>query len=89
MIRSELMQKIAEANPDFTQREIEAIVATFFGEITDRLAADGRVELRGSALFQPVRARRATVAIRAPAKPLPSTQNGCPISSPARKCASA
>ncbi len=51
MIRSELMQKIAEANPDFTQREIEAIVATFFGEITDRLAADGRVELRGFGAF--------------------------------------
>ena len=51
MIRSELMHKIAEANPGFTQREVEAIVTTFFEEIIDRLAADGRVELRGFGAF--------------------------------------
>lgn len=51
MIRSELVQKLIEENPDLTPRDIEAIVATFFDEITARLAADGRVELRGFGAF--------------------------------------
>lgn len=51
MIRSELVHKLIEANPDLTPRDVEAIVATFFDEITARLAADGRVELRGFGAF--------------------------------------
>lgn len=51
MIRSELVQKLIEANPDLTPRDVEAIVSTFFDEIIARLAADGRVELRGFGAF--------------------------------------
>lgn len=58
MIRSELVQKLADENPDLAIRDIEAIVSTFFDEISRRLAADGRVELRGFGAFS-TRARGA------------------------------
>lgn len=58
MIRSELVQKVADENPGLTPREIEAIISTFFDQIVDRLAADGRVELRGFGAFS-TRARDA------------------------------
>ncbi|WP_177200055.1 integration host factor subunit beta [Sphingomonas rubra] len=58
MIRSELVQKIAAKHPDLTPREVEAIVSTFFDEITDRLARGGRVEIRGFGAFS-TRARDA------------------------------
>ena len=51
MIRSELVQKLAEANPDLAPRDVESIVTTFFDEIVARLAANGRVELRGFGAF--------------------------------------
>ncbi len=51
MIRSQLVQKLADSNPGFTPREVESIVTTFFDEIVDRLAANGRVELRGFGAF--------------------------------------
>ena len=51
MIRSELIQKLSDANPDLAARDVEAIVSTFFDEISRRLAADGRVELRGFGAF--------------------------------------
>jgi integration host factor subunit beta len=58
MIRSELVQKVADENPGLSPREIETIVSTFFDQITDRLANDGRVELRGFGAFS-TRARDA------------------------------
>ena len=58
MIRSELAQKVADENPGLTPREIEGIISTFFDQIIDRLAADGRVELRGFGAFS-TRARDA------------------------------
>lgn len=58
MIRSELVQMLATDNPDLSAREIERIVDIFFEEITARLAADGRVELRGFGAFS-TRARDA------------------------------
>src|SRR3546814_3006035 len=51
MIRSELIQKLAEENPELTLQEVEKIVDLFFQEIVDRLAAGGRVELRGFGAF--------------------------------------
>ncbi|HVF95482.1 MAG TPA: integration host factor subunit beta [Sphingomonas sp.] len=51
MIRSELIQKLATEHPDLAIQDIEAIVTTFFDEITRRLAANGRVELRGFGAF--------------------------------------
>ena len=58
MIRSELVQLIAQDHPGLALRDVEAIVATFFDEISARLAADGRVELRGFGAFS-TRARDA------------------------------
>lgn len=58
MIRSELVQKIGQHNPGLNPREIELIVTIFFDEITNRLAEDGRVELRGFGAFS-TRARSA------------------------------
>ena len=51
MIRSELVQKIADANPHLGPREAERVVATILDAITDRLADGGRVELRGFGAF--------------------------------------
>ena len=51
MIRSELVQRLAEKNPELALRDAETIVAAFFDEITRRLADDGRVELRGFGAF--------------------------------------
>ena len=58
MIRSELVQKLAAENSDLSMRDIERIVDTFFDEIAKRLAAGGRVELRGFGAFS-TRARDA------------------------------
>ena len=51
MIRSELVDTLVAAHPDLTPREIEAIVTTFFDTIAQRLAENGRVELRGFGAF--------------------------------------
>jgi len=51
MIRSELIQKLAQDNTDLTLQEIERIVDLFFKEIVDKLAGGGRVELRGFGAF--------------------------------------
>ena len=51
MIRSELIQKIADDNPHLFQRDVERIVATIFDEITEALANGDRVELRGFGAF--------------------------------------
>jgi integration host factor subunit beta len=58
MIRSELVQRLAEKNPDLALRDVETIVSVFFDEITQRLAENGRVELRGFGAFS-TRARDA------------------------------
>lgn len=51
MIRSELIQKIAEENPHLFQRDVERIVTTIFDEITSALVRGDRVELRGFGAF--------------------------------------
>jgi integration host factor subunit beta len=51
MIRSELIQKIADENPHLYQRDVERIVNTIFSEITDSMADGNRVELRGFGAF--------------------------------------
>ncbi|MCD1627460.1 MAG: integration host factor subunit beta [Paracoccaceae bacterium] len=51
MIRSELIQKIADENPHLFQRDVEKIVNTIFEEITDAMARGDRVELRGFGAF--------------------------------------
>ena len=51
MIKSELIQKIAAANPHLYQRDIERIVNVIFDEIVAALARGDRVELRGFGAF--------------------------------------
>lgn len=58
MIRSELVQLLMRDNPDLSARDVERIVTVFFDEISQRLSADGRVELRGFGAFS-TRARDA------------------------------
>ncbi|MGY6632724.1 MAG: integration host factor subunit beta [Alkalilacustris sp.] len=51
MIRSELIQKIAEENTHLYQRDVEKIVNTVFDEIIEAMARGERVELRGFGAF--------------------------------------
>ncbi len=51
MIRSELIQKIADENPHLTQRDVERIVNTVFDEIIGAMSRGNRVELRGFGAF--------------------------------------
>ena len=51
MIKSELVAKLADANPHLYQRDVERIVSTIFDEITAALATGNRVELRGFGAF--------------------------------------
>ncbi|WP_292285939.1 integration host factor subunit beta [Marivita sp.] len=60
MIRSELIQKIADDNPHLYQRDVERIVNTVFEEIIDAMARGDRVELRGFGAFS-VKKREARV----------------------------
>ena len=60
MIRSELIQIIADENPHLYQRVVERIVNTVFSEITEALAKGDRVELRGFGAFS-VKSRDARI----------------------------
>lgn len=51
MIKSELIQMIADKNPHLYQRDVENIVNAILGEITEALANGDRVELRGFGAF--------------------------------------
>ena len=83
MIRSELIQKIADENPHLTQKHVEKIVNTVFDEIIEALALGNRVELRGFGAFS-VKARDSRVgrnprtgeAVDVPAKAVPFFKSG-------------
>jgi len=51
MIKSKLIQKLAEKNPHLYQRDVERIVSTIFDEISAALSRGDRVELRGFGAF--------------------------------------
>ncbi len=51
MIKSELIEKIAAANPHLYQRDVDRIVNVVFDEIVGALARGDRVELRGFGAF--------------------------------------
>lgn len=51
MIKSELILRIAEQNPHLYEQDVEAIVNTILGRISDVLAVGDRVELRGFGAF--------------------------------------
>ncbi len=83
MTKSELIQKLAEANPHLYLRDVERIVTTIFDEITDALAEGDRVELRGFGAFS-VKERgsrtgrnpRTGEAVDVPAKYIPYFKTG-------------
>lgn len=60
MIKSELVQRLAQANPHLYQRDVERIVGTIFEEIASALSRGDRVELRGFGAFS-VKTRPARV----------------------------
>lgn len=51
MIKSELVQTIADKNPHLYQRDVENIVNSILNEISSALAEGNRVELRGFGAF--------------------------------------
>jgi integration host factor subunit beta len=51
MTKSELVQRVTEANPHLYRRDVEMIVDAMFNEITAALLRGGRVELRGFGAF--------------------------------------
>ncbi len=83
MIRSELVQLLADENPQLRASEIETIVDTFFSAIIDQLASGGRVELRGFGSFS-TRSRdarqgrnpRTGASVAVPAKAVPYFKAG-------------
>jgi integration host factor subunit beta len=60
MIKSELVQRIANRNPHLYLRDVEKIVNAIFDEITAALSRGDRVELRGFGAFS-VKYREARV----------------------------
>ena len=51
MTKSELIARLAEANPHLFQRDVERIVSTIFEEIAAALERGDRLELRGFGAF--------------------------------------
>ena len=51
MLKSELIERIAEQNPHLYERDVEAIVNAILDTITSALARGGRVELRDFGMF--------------------------------------
>ncbi len=83
MIRSELIQIIADENPHLYQRDVERIVNTVFDEIVEAMARGDRVELRGFGAFS-VKSRDARIgrnprtgeAVEVEAKSVPFFKTG-------------
>ena len=51
MTKSELINKLADHNPNLQHADLERVVTTILGEITDALNEGERVELRGFGAF--------------------------------------
>ena len=51
MTKSELIQRLNQKYPHLYQRDVEVLVNTIFNEISDALAREDRVELRGFGAF--------------------------------------
>lgn len=58
MLRSELIARLAEENPDLKAEDLEKVVGVILDKIADALADGDRVELRGFGAFS-VRQRKA------------------------------
>ena len=51
MIRSELIERVAELHPHLRYSEVERVVETVFTSIGDALARGARIEIRGFGSF--------------------------------------
>jgi integration host factor subunit beta len=51
MTKSDLIKRLADANPHLFLRDVERIVSTVFEEVTQALVRGDRVELRGFGAF--------------------------------------
>jgi integration host factor subunit beta len=60
VIKSELVQRIAERNPHLYQRDVENVINAILDEIAEAMARGDRVELRGFGAFS-VKRRNARV----------------------------
>ena len=70
MTKSELIARLAAANPHLYQRDVEPIVSTIFDEISAALARGDWVELRGFGAFPATsRGSRAVLSIHQPLPP--------------------
>ncbi len=83
MTKSELILRLAEANPHLYQRDIDRIVSTIFDQIAGALARGDRVELRGFGAFSAKRRSARTgrnprtgVAVQVPEKLVPYFKSG-------------
>jgi integration host factor subunit beta len=83
MTKSELIARLAEANPHLFHRDAERIVTTVFDEITAALARGDRVELRGFGAFSAKqrgarvgRNPRTGVSVQVSAKYIPYFKSG-------------
>ena len=88
MIKSELVQRIAEHNPHLYQRDVENIVNAILDEIVAALVRGDRVELRGFGAFSVKHLPPAPGAIRAPGHTCRWIRRVFRFSRRARKCAS-
>ena len=61
MTKSELVQRLCKKFPHLFQRDIETLVNTVFGSVSDSLEKGDRVELRGFGAFS-IRERDARTA---------------------------
>ena len=83
MIKSELVQVVADQNPHLYQRDVEHIINAILDTITEALAAGDRVELRGFGAFS-VRQRNSRVGrnprtgdeVKVPEKVVPYFKTG-------------
>lgn len=75
MTRSELIQRIAQTQPHFVERDVALAVNMMLDQMTACLSGGGRIEIRGFGSFS-VRFRRARVG-RNP-------RTGAPVALPAR-----
>ena len=78
MIKSELIEKLAEQNPHLYRQDVEDIVNAILDTMADALAQGGRVELRGFGAFtakrrgaRPGRNPRSGAVVAVPEKVFP------------------
>ncbi len=85
MIKSELVQKLADENPNLLHREVERLVSVVFDEIAGALQRGDRVELRGFGAFS-VKHRPARVG-RNPrtGEPVPINEKFSPFFKPGKE----